>query len=123
LPICSYILPPGPDKTKNLLIENEIIKSTLYAKKAIDKNQFQGLVLAGDFNFPYVEWDTDNVAHVKGSNNSPGSNYIKLLNDEFLTQKVLEPTFRQANGETKNVLDYVISDIPDRITELKLDRL
>ncbi len=77
-------------------------------------------MLAGDFNFPYVEWDTDNVAHVKGSNNSPGSNYIKLLNDEFLTQNVLEPTFRQANGETKNVLDYVISDIPDRNTELQI---
>ena len=117
---CIYRPPPGPDKTKNLLIENEIIKSTFYAKKAIDKNQFQGLVLAGDFNYPYVEWDTDNVAHVKGSNNSPGSNYIKLLNDEFLTQNVFEPTFRQANGETKNVLDYVISDIPDRITELQI---
>jgi hypothetical protein len=77
------------------------------------------MVLAGDFNFPYVEWDKEGTSHVKGTVNSPGANFIRLLNDEFLVQNVFEPTFRQANGEQKNVLDYVITDIEERITGLE----
>ena len=58
-------LHPGEDNIKNKVVESEIIKSTYYAKKAIDKNQFEGMVLAGDFNFPYVESDKEDTSHVK----------------------------------------------------------
>ena len=117
---CLYRAPPGADKNKNTLIEKEIIKSTYYAKKAIDSHKFNGLFLAGDFNFPYVEWTRDGTSTVKGPENSPGAKFLNLLNDEFMSQNVYEPTFKQANGESKNVLDYVITDTPERIANLQI---
>ena len=115
---CIYRAPPGLDKDKNAQIESEIIKSIYNAKKSNDSNKFNGLVVAGDFNFPYIEWDSDGVASLKGSQNSPGVNFLRLLNDEFISQNVTDPTFKQANGECKNVLDLVLTDIPERISNV-----
>ena len=39
---------------------------------------------------------------------------MHILQDEFINQSLIEPTFRQANGISKNVLDYVLSDTPER---------
>ena len=104
---CLYRAPPGADKNKNTLIEKEIIKSTYYALKAIDShilvniwllflywhiNICQYMFLAGDFNFPYVEWTRDITATVKGPENSPGAKFINLFNDEFMNQLLNKQT-------------------------------
>ena len=85
---------------------------------ANNKNKFNSLVIAGDFNFPYVEWDSFGTATVKGPSHSPGANFIKLLDDEHMTQNVTEPTFKPANGDPQNFLDYVIIDTPERISNI-----
>ncbi len=118
---CIYRPPPSSDHTKNQKVDEEIIKSLFYAKKAVDKNVFSGLFVAGDFNFPYISWDKEGAAAITGSSNSPGEKFLKLLNDEFITQNVWLPTFRQANGEMKNTLDYILTDNPDRVSNLNIE--
>ena len=116
---CIYRPPPNPlQPEKSRVIDGEIIKSLFHAKKANDKNIFKGMIVAGDFNFPNVEWSDEGTATVTGSPNNPGRKFINFLNDEFITQNVWEPTFKKANGEAKNTLDYILSDIPERISNI-----
>ena len=70
-------------------------------------------LIPGILTFFYVERDKNGVSSIKGSQSSPGTNLMQFFEDEFITQSVTESTFRQANG--KNVFDYVLSDMPERI--------
>ena len=72
---CIYRPPPGPNRQKKQAIDSEIIKSFYYAKKANDKNILNGLIVAGDFIFPYIEWNREGIASVSGPTNSPGGNF------------------------------------------------
>ena len=118
---CIYSPPPGSDKIKNSAVKSEIFKSIYYAKKVNDENKFKGLIIAGDFYFPYFKWDKDGVAYVKGSKTSPGANFMHFLEDQFISQNVIEQTFRQANGLSKKFLDYFLSQTPDRVINLSIE--
>ena len=100
------------------LIDKEINKNIKAAKRSINKKKHGGLLLAGDFNFPYIKWLDDGSPQILGSDTSPGSIFIDLLDDEALTQNVYFPTFKQADNNLKNTLDYVICDTPERVQEL-----
>ena len=41
-----------------------------------------------------------------------------MLENESLTQNVKSPTFQRADGQINNTLDLIISDTPERISEL-----
>ena len=55
-----------------------------------------------------------------GPTDSPGDKFISLLDNEFITQNVWKPTFKQANGTFKNVLDYILTDKPERISNISI---
>ena len=114
---CIY-RPPCNDPKKLQQIDKEINKNIKAVKSFINKKKYGGLLLTGDFNFPYVRWLDDGSPQVLGSDTSPGSIFIDLLDDESLTQNVHIPTFKQADDTLKNTLDYIISDTPDRVQEL-----
>ena len=117
---CIYRPPLGTDHLKNIKIDNEIIKSLYYAKKSNKKNVFNGLVVVGDFNFPYIEWSEEGVTNMTGPTDSPGDKLISLLDNEFITQNFWKPTLWQANGTCKNVLDYILTDKPERISNISI---
>ena len=50
--------------------------------------------IAGDFNFPYVEWSEEGVFNITGPTDSPGDKFISLLDYEFITQNVWKPILR-----------------------------
>ena len=114
---CIY-RPPLADQKKLQQIDKEINKNIKAAKRSINKKKHGGLLLAGDFNFPYVKWLDDGSPQTLGSDTSAGAVFIDLLDDEALTQNVHFPTFKQADDTLKNTLDYIISDTPERVQEL-----
>ena len=79
---------------RNLLSSNKI-------------SQFDKVYIAGDFNFPEINWELPDEEHPM----------VKLLNDNFLIQHVSHPT-RYRSGQTSNVLDLVLSNEDDDIQSI-----
>ena len=93
----------------------DIIRTISHAKKLVDNNKYNGLLIAGDFNYPSIKW-LNLHGFVKGNNNAGvvSSKFIFMLEDNFLVQHVKEPTLN------KNLLNLVISNEPDRIYEVQV---
>ncbi|RNA06768.1 RNA-directed DNA polymerase from mobile element jockey-like [Brachionus plicatilis] len=96
-----------------------IYKMENAVKRALDSKKCNGILVTGDFNFPYIKYHTDGYVAVYGPNDSPGNLFIDMLNNESLSQTVHFPTFRKADGSMTNTLDYVITESPDRVSLLK----
>ena len=62
-------------------------------------------ILAGDFNFPNISWDTTSLTYSLSSEaNASAQLLINFLQENFMSQYVLSPT------RLNNILDLVISD-------------
>ena len=74
-------------------------------------------IITGDFNYKEIQWDTNCLTC---GPDHPASHTYERINDLFLAQLVTEPTrFRQ--GEAQNTLDWVVTDHPNRITNLQYE--
>ncbi len=67
-------------------------------------------VLVGDFNLPGINWDQEN------SSNTIEQLFVTTFSDLSLQQLVKEPTHYRGN-----VLDLVLSDKPEHISDLNID--
>ena len=74
------------------------------------------LVIVGDFNYKEVDWLNRRV-HAR--NEHPASLIYDKINDLLLEQLISEPT-RYREGESNNVLDWVITNISHYCENLKL---
>jgi len=100
---CVY-RPPLAESGVNL----EISKSIGYASRLCKTDSSKHLLVAGDFNFPDIKWNQEGgFCTNKGRPSS--LEFLNTLSKNFLTQHVLEPTFKS------NTLDLVITDDPSRI--------
>ena len=71
-----------------------------------------GLIIAGDFNYPNIEWC--NLGGISpSSSNRLSIEFLETINSNFLIQHVIEPTF------AKNILDLVVSDDPAGIYSIE----
>ena len=70
--------------------------------------QYQNIVISGDFNFPKIQWD-----EMDKTNSVNDLLFVEMLNDHFLCQLNNTPT------RGNNVLDLVITSVPNhvRLTE------
>ena len=68
-------------------------------------DQFDKLVISGDFNLPNISWNNN-----FRTTNANGQPFIEVLNDHFLTQANHFPT------RGNNILDLVITSVPEHIT-------
>ena len=64
-------------------------------------------MVAGDFNFPDIKWLDDGSNQVLNNETSSSAIFINLLEDESLSQNVYFPTFKKADGNMENTLDYL----------------
>jgi hypothetical protein len=71
--------------------------------------QYQNIVISGDFNFPKIQWD-----EMDKTNSVNELLFVEMLNDHFLCQINNTPT------RGNNVLDLVITSVPNhvRLTEI-----
>lgn len=84
---CIYHPHPNVKSTKLLS------KSLTHSNQLVKKKQFTGLLVCGDFNFPEITWDDDHTAFTTKNENSPEQIFIDCLENEFLIQHVIEPTY------------------------------
>ena len=105
---CIY-RPPLSSREINLSIGKSISK----ACNLIKHKKFSSLLLAGDFNFSDITWDSCS-AKVKGKGRPSSNEFIDLLNSQFLHQHVIEPTFGL------NTLDLVITDTVESVYCVKV---
>ncbi len=87
-----YRSPNATDENINKLIE---------LVKTVEKDS----VLIGDFNLPEVDWET-------GETTGRSRDLVEALDDQLLVQMVDFPTHIKGN-----VLDLVLTNIPERVTE------
>ena len=82
--------------------------------KQINEIEYQNydlVCIAGDFNYPTVEW--------KGTGGDErGQLFKSTLQENFLTQMVQQDT-RKREGQRSNLLDLVIVSDENRISDIK----
>ena len=70
-------------------------------------NSFDRVLIAGDFNFPNINWQ------LKRASDQQGETFIEALNDAYLIQHITKPTRVRINQKS-NILDLVLTrDIDD----------
>ena len=70
------------------------------------------ICIAGDFNMPTIDWE-----YVIDLNNSTdGVKFCNLINSNFLTQNVKEPT--RISHSSKTILDLVFYNYPEEIFDV-----
>ena len=74
------------------------------------------IIIMGDFNYKEVNWKQNTV---NAGLQHPASLIFHLINDLFLDQMVLEPT-RHRSGQTANTLDWVLTNFPEKVGNLKI---
>ena len=103
-----------PSNTTCRQTDTEIISCLNAASKALEGKAITGIIVAGDFNLPEIDWQAG-WPRVLGNENSAGYRFAEAFADCHLCQVVSSPTFTQADGETKNTLDLVLTDSDSRI--------
>ena len=84
----------------------------------VDQGKYDGLLIAGDFNFPNLVWSSEHYfAEVNGSDSCFASVFLDLLNDESIVQHVNFPTFVKSDLSCANFLDLILSEAPERISD------
>ena len=68
-------------------------------------NNYDNVILAGDFNFRNIDWQSDIDVPTKGTS----CEFLEILKDYFLTQVNSDPT------RGNNVLDLIITSLPDKV--------
>ena len=78
------------------------------------------VVVSGDFNLPFVDWNTDSIfpgRNVLASERSAAESVFRLMDDLFLEQIVDEPT-----RAGKNILDLVFVNSGDLIHDIRVTK-
>jgi len=90
----------------------EIIKSKAKASAIANRRKDVGLLIAGDFNHPDVQWSDSGGLFGSKKGRSSSIEMVNCLIQNELSQLVRHPTFGH------NTLDLVISDNPGRIYQI-----
>ena len=107
----------APNATRE---ESLFIHTTIENAKRLVDDEYTGMLLGGDFNYPQIQWSSE-LTTVNANEESLPSLFNELLADSHLIQNVYEPTFQQNDNTKTNVLDLLISDSPDRIFNINYD--
>ena len=65
-------------------------------------NKFDRVLIAGDFNFPNINWQRGDSSDLQGEA------FIETINDAYFIQHITQPT-RIKNDQKKNILDLVLT--------------
>ena len=114
--LCGCIYRTGVSDISNC---EKITKSIRYAYDAWQKGKYSGILICGDFNFSNIKWLKDGSCIMVKESDLIASNFIECMNDCFIYQNVLLPTFQVSYGSESNLLDLVLSESNNRIDNLK----
>ena len=114
---CIYRRPPGSSSENCIAEAAQINKSIFLAKLAVQSKKFTGLLIAGDFNYPGLSWDSEGLLNRKMASKLE-NDFANLITEQYLSQSVNFPTFSTSTGDFSNTLDLVICESSCRINEL-----
>ncbi|XP_065675658.1 uncharacterized protein LOC136091872 [Hydra vulgaris] len=97
---------------------NDINKTIILAKQAVDRKAYSCMLLAGDFNFPEIKWHDDDRIELLSGQNIAASVFLDTLANHNLEQLVDFSTFEASIGKAKNILDLIITDLSTRVINL-----
>ena len=108
---CIY-RPPQTTQAVNRVLNNAISA----AKATVLKGKHSCILLAGDFNHPFLEWSDQggNASSRTTDSNRQDLAFLDTIESCFLSQFVLEPTYKE------NTLDLVMTDDHKRMQDVKI---
>ena len=113
--LCGCIYRPGTiDYESNLKIINSIKRSY----NLLIKSNYSGLLICGDFNYFSIKWNKENIGELINNSDISAKEFLKCLNDCFITQNVIKPTFQINEFKSTNVLDLILTESNKRIVDL-----
>ena len=114
--LCGCIYRPGSNDIKNCqnLIES-INKSYEYISN--NTNKYTDILICGDFNFPCLnsKWDNCYPSVCIGPKEQL---FFDCIQECYLTQHVIKPTFQLKENDLTNILDLVLTSNPFRISNM-----
>ena len=99
----------------NNLHDSEMCEIFCKARLLLKSKAYSGLILAGDFNFPRINWSRSGVPFGNHLNEADQS-FIDIINDCFLYQNVYFPTFR--SHEYSSTLDLIFTETGNRVIDI-----
>ena len=100
-------------------INNKINTIITCAKNMVGSKKYTSLCIAGDLNFPNIEWLDDGSARIQHNCNQ-SINFIENLNDNYLQQCVYEPTFQTEIGKRTNTVDLIITHNYNKVRDVEI---
>ena len=86
----------------DISICEKITKSIRYGYDAWRDGQYSGILICGDFNFSRVNWFNDGSCQQINQSDLSASYFIDCLDDCFIHQNVIKPTFQTSFGAESN---------------------
>ena len=98
---CMY---KSPNSTK------ENVEKMLKTLKNEEMNKYDLICIAGDFNYPKINWE--------GTNSGENEIFYECLKDAYLIQKVTKPTRNVRVDQRANIVDLVLTNDENFISEI-----
>ena len=98
-----------------------ITNSLNFASSLVRNKTVNGLLIAGDFNFPNIVWKDSSVSKTPSSSslNELAHIFTSSIESNLLYQAIDRPTFQLDLGALTNTLDLVITDSPERVSNFQ----
>ena len=96
----------------------EINRSIILANELVKKGTYQGLIMAGDFNYAELTWNEE-LEPVIILETESSSCFLDTINECYLSQNVFFKTFQQDSSRLTNLLDLVITESKERVYGMK----
>ena len=106
--ICCIYRSPNSDLINDMKLYQTINRVT---------DKYKNVIIIGDFNYPHINWtNPTNNENLNNENLNTLELFLNCINDDFLIQKVSEPT-RIRGAKTQNILDLIFTaeDMIDNI--------
>jgi hypothetical protein len=113
--LCRCIYRTGVSDLNNC---GDIIKSIKHAHSSNINKKFTGVLICGDFDFHTIKWSDEYYGILSSASDVQAKVFLECLNDCFLHQNVIEPSFQNNIGEMTNVLDLILTECKNRVFEL-----
>ena len=95
----------------------DIINSIKQVYNIYSKKNCTGILIGGDFNYASIKW-YDGFHEIFSDNDEQAKDFNACLNECYLHQNVINPTFQIKFGVESNVLDLIITENDNRVISI-----
>jgi hypothetical protein len=89
-----------------------------HASSLINRRDYSGLLICGDFNFSMINWNDENLGTLLKFDESATA-FLNCLNETFISQNAIKPTFQVNASKVTNTLDLILTESCNRIFMLE----